>query len=153
VADRQIRRYRRIEHLEKDVIELKRKVEWLESRYMSSGIDWDDVEFFTVREVAEKLKVSVGVVLRRLRSGKWPWIRIGHEYRIPAFWLVGRLAVPVEQYHVMRHAMFGGRRAQDQEDKPPRPMLPLQAPHRRSRVRDGGSADADDGHGQAGPDS
>lgn len=42
-----------------------------------------DERLFTVHEIATALRVSPATVLRRIRAGELPAIRVGREWRVP----------------------------------------------------------------------
>ena len=49
---------------------------------------------WTVREVANRLRLSERTVYKLVRSGELPAVRLGDQYRIPADALRERLSVP-----------------------------------------------------------
>lgn len=43
----------------------------------------DDVQYLTVEELAETLKISLSTAYTLVRSGRVRYIRVGAQYRIP----------------------------------------------------------------------
>ena len=47
-------------------------------------IDFSDVAFLTVPEVARVLRISKATVYRMVHSGELPAVRVGRAFRVPA---------------------------------------------------------------------
>ncbi|MGA7205424.1 MAG: helix-turn-helix domain-containing protein [Specibacter sp.] len=51
---------------------------------MAQGQNFSDVNFLTVQEVAELMRVSKMTVYRMVHAGELPAVRFGRSYRVPA---------------------------------------------------------------------
>ena len=50
---------------------------------MADGNNFSDVQFLTVAEVAEVMRVSKMTVYRLVHSGEMPAVQFGRSYRVP----------------------------------------------------------------------
>ncbi len=66
---------------------------------MADGSNFSDVQFLTVAEVAEVMRVSKMTVYRLVHAGELPAVRFGRSYRVPES--------AVEEY--LRHAQVDGQ--------------------------------------------
>lgn len=88
-------------------VDHEERIRALEARYVRHGVDWDDLKFVTPKEMAAKFSLREAHVHKMIREGKIPCVRFGmRNIRVPCFWLVDRIAVPVEQYKTVRSRHF-----------------------------------------------
>ena len=50
---------------------------------MADGINFSDVQFLTVAEVADLMRVSKMTVYRLVHNGELPAVRVGRSFRVP----------------------------------------------------------------------
>lgn len=108
------------------LLHLEERVARLERRYVYRGVDWDEVQLVSPEGVARKFGVSRSDVMHWVATAQIPSIVIGGLVRIPKFWVVDRMCIPVEQYGNLREEWFGVAKT--------RLRLPRDDPRRRDRV-------------------